>query len=137
MKVLIGKLTPTRGTIERHSRLRLGYFDQHSVEKLSSGVIAKSSPVEHFVETMKNEYGIETLEGPARGILGRFGLDGRKAIDPIGLLSGGQKVSTITAVVDPTLHSSADVHRERIESTDSINIGLGPPCLGHDRIRNP
>jgi ATPase subunit of ABC transporter with duplicated ATPase domains len=35
VKLLIGTLRPQNGTVERHSRLRLGYFDQHSVEILS------------------------------------------------------------------------------------------------------
>src|ERR1700722_9166993 len=36
IKLLIGSLRPQQGTVVPHPRLRLGYFDQHSVEALSS-----------------------------------------------------------------------------------------------------
>lgn len=92
MKLLIGKLSPLKGTIERHSRLRLGYFDQHSVEQLSVIEIARMSPVEHFIQSFKEGHGIELNEHTIRGVLGNFGLGGRRSTDPIGALSGGQKV---------------------------------------------
>lgn len=92
MKLLIGKLSPTRGVIERHSRLRFGYFDQHSVEQLSTKETFELSPVAHFLESLKGENGIDLDEGTARGVLGSFGLGGKRAIEPISALSGGQKV---------------------------------------------
>ena len=96
MKLLIGKLAPSKGTIERHSRLRLGYFDQHSVEELSAAEIAKASPLEHFIETFKQTNGIDLNEHTVRGVLGSFGLGGRRSTDPIATLSGGQKVRPVT-----------------------------------------
>lgn len=92
MKLLIGKLSPSKGTIERHSRLRLGYFDQHSVEELSAADVVKFSPVEHFIEYFRKEHGADLNEHTVRGVLGSFGLGGRRATDPIATLSGGQKV---------------------------------------------
>lgn len=90
--MLIGKLSPSKGTIERHSRLRIGYFDQHSVEELSALETAKLSPVEHFIKTIKGVNGVDLSEHTVRGVLGSFGLGGRRSTDPIGTLSGGQKV---------------------------------------------
>ena len=95
MKLLIGKLSPTKGTIERHSRLRFGYFDQHSVEQLSTEETSKLPPVTHFIESLKRENAIELDEGTARRVLGSFGLTGKRAVDPIAALSGGQKVCKI------------------------------------------
>lgn len=92
MKLFIGKLSPTKGTIERHSRLRSGYFDQHSVEQLSTEETSKLSPVTYFQKSLKEENSIEIDEGTARGVLGSFGLGGKRAIEPIAALSGGQKV---------------------------------------------
>ncbi|KAF8314433.1 P-loop containing nucleoside triphosphate hydrolase protein [Clavulina sp. PMI_390] len=99
MKLLIGELTPSKGTIERHSRLRMGYFDQHTVEKLSATEVAKMSPLEHFIETFKTQHGVELNEHTIRGVLGSFGLGGRRSTDPIGTLSGGQKVRLALAVI--------------------------------------
>jgi ATP-binding cassette subfamily F protein 3 len=78
--------------IERHPRLRFGYFDQHSVEQLSTEETSKLSPLTHFIESLKGENGVDLDEGTARGVLGSFGLGGKRAIEPIAALSGGQKV---------------------------------------------
>lgn len=92
VKLLIGDLRPQKGTVERHSRLRLGYFDQHSVERLSVPQVASTSAFEHFVEQLKKTHDIEIDEQTGRSFLGSFGLHGRTAINPISTLSGGQKV---------------------------------------------
>ena len=96
VKLLIGSLSPNKGTVERHSRLRLGYFDQHSVERLSSPTIARTSALEHFTEKIKADYSTDVDEGTARSVLGSFGLGGRRSTDPIAALSGGQKVTPPT-----------------------------------------
>jgi len=92
VKLLIGVLGPRKGTVERHSRLRSGYFDQHSVEILSAPQIASLSALTHFTEQLKEKHGIEIDEQTGRSFLGSFGLRGRTATNPIGTLSGGQKV---------------------------------------------
>jgi ATP-binding cassette, subfamily F, member 3 len=92
VKLLIGILRPHKGSVEQHSRLRLGYFDQHSVEILSVPEVATSSAYEHFVEQLREKYSIAIDEHAGRSFLGSFGLHGRTATNPIGTLSGGQKV---------------------------------------------
>jgi ATPase components of ABC transporters with duplicated ATPase domains len=92
IKLLIGNLHPQKGTIERHSRLRLGYFDQHSVEMLSGPEAASSSALEYFTRQLKLKHSIEIDEQTGRSFLGSFGLRGRTATNPISTLSGGQKV---------------------------------------------
>lgn len=95
LKLLIGALKPLKGTIERHTRLRLGYFDQLSVEKLSAPDVVKLSPVQYLIEILlAGEPSVDLTEGDARGILASFGLRDRKATDPIAGLSGGQKVQS-------------------------------------------
>lgn len=96
VKLLIGTLAPSKGTVERHPRLRFGYFDQHSVEIFSSSSeVARTSSVDYLVQGLKRINGIDLDEGMARGVLGSFGLQGAKATNPIGTLSGGQKVGLL------------------------------------------
>lgn len=123
MKLLIGKLSPSKGTIERHSRLRIGYFDQHSVEQLSAAETAKSSPVEHFIETMRQTHGIDLNEHTVRGVLGSFGLGARRSTDPIGTLSGGQKVG-LNSLLRHTVAYFSD------------STAKGSPCSSDDDLRN-
>ncbi|QRV90137.1 ABC transporter [Ceratobasidium sp. AG-Ba] len=99
VKLLIGQLKPTKGVVERHPRLRIGYYSQHSVEELSDPKVAAVSSVEHFIEELKNVHNIGIDDGTARGFLGSFGLQGRTATNPIGTLSGGQKVRLALALI--------------------------------------
>ncbi|KAF8336560.1 P-loop containing nucleoside triphosphate hydrolase protein [Cantharellus anzutake] len=99
VKLLVGSIVPGKGTIERHSRLRLGYFEQLSVDVLSSAEISGNSALAHFAESIKQRFHINISEGEARAVLGSFGLGGRKSTDPIASLSGGQKVRLALAIV--------------------------------------
>src|ERR1700683_1731432 len=76
IKLLIGTLRPQAGSVERHSRLRLGYFNQHSVEILSAPEVANSSAYEYFVEQLKEKHTIAIDEQAGRSFLGSFGLRG-------------------------------------------------------------
>jgi ATP-binding cassette, subfamily F, member 3 len=91
VKLLIGVL-PSK-SVERHPRLRLGYFDQLSVEVLSEERNKTKSLIDYFKETMQERYNIAVEDQVAREMLGRFGL-GAKAMNSIQILSGGQKVRT-------------------------------------------
>lgn len=99
VKLLIGQLKPTKGVVERHPRLRIGYYSQHSVEELTDPKVATSSSVDHFIEELKQRHNILIDDNTARGFLGSFGLQGRTAMNPIGTLSGGQKVRLALALV--------------------------------------
>ncbi|KAF8676865.1 ABC transporter [Rhizoctonia solani] len=99
VKMLIGQLKPTKGVVERHPRLRIGYYSQHSVEELTDPKVGAVSSVVHFIEESKNRHGIVIDDGTARGFLGSFGLQGRIATNPISTLSGGQKVRLALALI--------------------------------------
>ncbi|KAG8714810.1 hypothetical protein FRC09_017225, partial [Ceratobasidium sp. 395] len=99
VKLLIGQLKPTKGIVERHPRLRIGYYSQHSVEELTDPKIGALSSVDHFIEELKNIHSIHIDDGTARGFLGSFGLQVRVATNPIGTLSGGQKVRLALALI--------------------------------------
>lgn len=91
VKLLVGALQPSQGEVKRHSRLRIGYYAQHSVEELSYSAVASQPALDYFQEKIKKLENVEINEGLARACLGSFGL-GKKATLPVGVLSGGQKV---------------------------------------------
>lgn len=99
VKLLIGQLKPTKGVVERHPRLRIGYYSQHSVEELTDPKVGAVSSVEHFIEELRSRHEILIDDGTARGFLGSFGLQGRVATNPISTLSGGQKVRLALALI--------------------------------------
>ncbi|KAH7341316.1 P-loop containing nucleoside triphosphate hydrolase protein [Rhizoctonia solani] len=99
VKLLIGQLKPTKGVVERHPRLRIGYYSQHSVEELTDPKVGVITSVTHFIEELKNRHEISIDDGTARGFLGSFGLQGRIATNPINTLSGGQKVRLALALI--------------------------------------
>ena len=98
-QLLTGKIKPTLGTVEHHPRLRFGLYDQHSVEAFSAPEFATKSAVQHFIETMKTEHSRDVTEATARSYLGSYGLQGKKATNPIATLSGGQRVRLALALI--------------------------------------
>jgi ATP-binding cassette, subfamily F, member 3 len=85
-----GAFQPSKGTIERHSRARIGRFSQQAVEDLDALPEAgQVSALRHLMDTA----GPDMTEKDARGLLGGLGLQGQIASDvPLRALSGGQKV---------------------------------------------
>ena len=91
-------LTPTSGTITKHTRAKFGLFSQQAVEEI--GAIAAEHPELTALTHLMQVGGAEMLEKDARGILSALGLAGRTASDvPLALLSGGQKVRLALAKV--------------------------------------
>ncbi|KAI9758165.1 MAG: hypothetical protein M4579_003139 [Chaenotheca gracillima] len=91
IKLLVEDLKPTKGSVTRHPRLKLGYYSQAAVEDLR--VAGTATPSRTALNTMMDDAGDAMDEGEVRGLLGSFGLAGRVASDvPIAKLSGGQLV---------------------------------------------
>lgn len=82
LKLLIGKLEPTSGTISQHPRLRIGYFAQHHVDALDLNASAVSFMAKNYPGKTDEEY---------RRQLGAFGITGTTGLQKMALLSGGQK----------------------------------------------
>lgn len=91
LKLLDGSLQPVEGSVRRHSKLHIARFTQHHIEMMD--------PEKDSVTHMRNlaKGGIKedgtsevTIE-EARKYLGRFGLHGDLALNPVKCLSGGQK----------------------------------------------
>lgn len=82
LKLLIGKLSPTKGTISQHSRLRVGFFAQHHVDALDLTMSAVSFMAKMYPGRTDEEY---------RRQLGAFGITGTTGLQKMEVLSGGQK----------------------------------------------
>ena len=82
LKLVEGEILPTKGWINRNTRLRLARFSQHHLENMD----AENDCVNHM-KRLDEEMPLEE----ARAYLGRFGLSGELATKPIKFLSGGQK----------------------------------------------
>ncbi|KAJ1566710.1 hypothetical protein HK405_008747, partial [Cladochytrium tenue] len=86
--LLTGQHQPTTGLCNRHGRLRLGLFSQHFVDQLELAESPAQFLAKKFPGKTEEEY---------RRVLGRFGLTGMTALQPIGTLSGGQKSRVVFA----------------------------------------
>ncbi|CZR65733.1 related to positive effector protein GCN20 [Phialocephala subalpina] len=91
IKLLTDTTKPTKGTVTRHPRLRMGYYSQHAVEDLQS--LGRAEPELTALSLLTRDVESELDEGEIRGLLGSLGLPGRTASDvPLTKLSGGQLV---------------------------------------------
>ncbi|KAJ1928609.1 ATP-binding cassette, regulator of translational elongation [Tieghemiomyces parasiticus] len=82
LKLLIQQLSPQRGMVHRHGRLRIAYFTQHHVDQLDLTL----SPVAYMALTYPGRN-----EEEYRRHLGSFGITGMVGLQTIKTLSGGQK----------------------------------------------
>ncbi|KAJ5764870.1 hypothetical protein N7520_004429 [Penicillium odoratum] len=91
LRVLTGQLVPSKGKVSTHSRLKVGYYGQHSVEELQER--GRGEPSLTALGLLMTETGDALNEGAVRGLLSSMGLQGRIASDvPVAKLSGGQLV---------------------------------------------
>ncbi|KAE8366315.1 P-loop containing nucleoside triphosphate hydrolase protein [Aspergillus caelatus] len=98
IRLLVGNVLPTQGKISTHSRLKLGYYAQHSIEDLQEQ--GQSDPNLTALSLMTKETDGTMSEGHLRGLLSSLGLQGRIASDvPVSRLSGGQLVRLALAKV--------------------------------------
>ncbi|EIT82988.1 P-loop containing nucleoside triphosphate hydrolase protein [Aspergillus flavus] len=98
IRLLVGNALPTKGKISTHSRLKLGYYAQHSIEDLQEQ--GQTDPNLTALGLMAKETDGTMSEGHLRGLLSSLGLQGRIASDvPVSRLSGGQLVRLALAKV--------------------------------------
>ncbi|KAH8433552.1 uncharacterized protein LDX57_011187 [Aspergillus melleus] len=91
VRLLTGNMVPSQGKISNHSRLKLGYYAQHSIEDLQEE--GQANPTATALSVILKEADGQLNEGEARGLLATLGLQGRIVSDvPISRLSGGQLV---------------------------------------------
>jgi ATPase subunit of ABC transporter with duplicated ATPase domains len=95
IKLLVGDIQSTSGSVTYHPRLKTGWYTQHAVDELrQKGVL---DPDLTALRHLSRIAGDAMTEQDVRGLLGSFGLAGRIASDvPVTHLSGGQLESLIS-----------------------------------------
>lgn len=92
LRIMTGKLTPTGGTVSRHTHLKLGVYSQHSAEQLD---LTKSA-----LDFVRDKYADRSQDYQYwRQQLGKYGLTGDAQTALIGTLSEGQKSRIVFALL--------------------------------------
>ncbi|KAH8916905.1 ATP-binding cassette, sub-family F, member 2, partial [Atractiella rhizophila] len=84
LNLITGDLMPVKGSVSRHSGLKLAKYSQHSADQLPYD----KSPLEHFESTYKQRFPERDTQA-WRAQLGRFGLSGAHQTAAIRTLSDG------------------------------------------------
>ncbi|KAL6237753.1 hypothetical protein BDW75DRAFT_60583 [Aspergillus navahoensis] len=91
IRLVAGITVPTQGRVSLHSRFKMGYYAQHSIEELQ--ILGQEEPNLTALGLMTKDVNGSLTEGQLRGLLSSLGLQGRIVSDiPILQLSGGQLV---------------------------------------------
>mmetsp|Transcript_5114 Transcript_5114/g.15072 ORF Transcript_5114/g.15072 Transcript_5114/m.15072 type:complete len:618 (-) Transcript_5114:35-1888(-) len=91
LKLLDGSLMATEGSVSRHAKLQLARFTQHHIDSMDLDQDAVVHMRRLAVGGIKQDGTSEVTIEEARKYLGRFGLHGDLALQPVRHLSGGQK----------------------------------------------
>lgn len=92
VKALVGEMAPTKGQINLHPSAKIGYFTQHHVDELHQ------YPAETTAYSLLLDRDPERREQDCRQHLGKYGLKGNLALQPLRSLSGGQMVRVAFAL---------------------------------------
>jgi len=90
LKLLDQSLMPVEGTVRQHPKLMIARFTQHHLEMM----VPEEDAVTHMRRLgggIKEDGTSDVTVEEARKYLGRFGLQGDLALNPVKCLSGGQK----------------------------------------------
>lgn len=92
LRLMTGKLSPTGGTVSRHTHLKMGVYSQHSAEQLD---LTKSA-----LDFVRDKYADKSQDYQYwRQQLGKYGLSGDSQTALMGTLSEGQKSRIVFALL--------------------------------------
>jgi ATP-binding cassette subfamily F protein 2 len=92
LRIFTGQLQPTKGTVSRHTHLKLGMYSQHSADQLD---LTKSA-----LDFVRDKYREKSQDYQYwRQQLGKYGLTGEGQTALIGTLSDGQKARIVFALL--------------------------------------
>ena len=92
LRLMTNKISPTGGTVGRHTHLKLGMYSQHSAEQLD---LTKSA-----LDFVRDKYREKTQDYQYwRQQLGRYGVTGNVQTALMGTLSEGQKSRIVFAIL--------------------------------------
>ncbi|KAL3481929.1 P-loop containing nucleoside triphosphate hydrolase protein [Aspergillus californicus] len=98
IRLVAGTTVPTQGKFSSHSRLKMGYYAQHSIEELQT--LGQEDVTLTALGLITRDVDGSLNEGQLRGLLSSLGLQGRIVSDvPVRRLSGGQLVRLALARV--------------------------------------
>eukprot|EP00041_Stephanoeca_diplocostata_P033032 m.1079616 g.1079616 ORF g.1079616 m.1079616 type:complete len:887 (-) comp24254_c0_seq78:2660-5320(-) len=90
LRLILGELSATSGTIVHRRTARIAHFSQHSSDALPP----QRTPLEHMLDVFSGE-----PEAELRKVLGSYHIRGSLINKQIGALSGGQKARVVLAIV--------------------------------------
>jgi ATP-binding cassette, subfamily F, member 3 len=115
LNLLAGELQPARGAIDRHAQLKLAYFGQTNIQRLSP-----EKTVEEEILDVQPDYN----RGAARAVCGVMMFEGDSALKKIKVLSGGEKSRVLLGklIVSPAnlLLLDEPTNHLDMESVDSL-----------------
>lgn len=123
IKLIADRLEPMAGEVERHNKLRIGYFSQHQAEELDLSATA-------YDEMKRKMKGKDEKE--VRGLLGKFGFNKELSDNRIEDLSGGEKSRLLFALMsydaphlilldEPTNHLDMDAREGLVQALNGYN----------------
>ncbi len=133
IKVLAGIIEPAAGRSSPASDAAIGYFAQHSLERLNP----MESALEHLIQIDRS-----TPERELRSFLGRFAFSGDRVLDPVGTFSGGERARLALALLvrmkpnlllldEPTNHLDIDMRFSLARALQDYPGGI--VLVSHDR----
>ena len=134
IKTLAGELDVLSGSITRHCNLKVGYFEQHSIE----GLNLNWTPLDHFFH-----YFSDSSETDLRIFLGSFGFSNEMALTCIKIFSGGEKARLSLALIvysqpnilifdEPTNHLDFKMRQALIRAIQGYSGAI--IIVSHDRL---
>ncbi|KAL3154860.1 hypothetical protein ABBQ38_011402 [Trebouxia sp. C0009 RCD-2024] len=139
LKLMTGDLTPTKGTVNRHSHLSIGRYHQHSVDILDR----TATVLDFFMSTYPNNVasGFKREMEEWRAYLGHYGITGKMQTTKIGELSDGQQSRLVFAMIcmknpnlllldEPTNHLDIEAIDSLAEAIKGFKGGL--VLVSHD-----